>query len=195
MKEQKKILRQRMKWLWRILAEEERLAYSKQAETFSLCPLFQKAKHIAIFSPLAWELDFFSTWLKNFPQKQFYFPVLFENHPAFIAGERIEQWGWKNGKSPENFSPQNLFAVEKMDLLFLPALALDKEGFRLGQGGGFYDRVLQKNKNVLTLTLLPKFAFFPILPREDWDQAVKICIFTDGHNPFEIYPQGKACCM
>ena len=30
--------------------------------------------------------------------------------------------------------------------MIIPALAIDKEGFRLGQGGGFYDRTLAKTK-------------------------------------------------
>jgi len=34
------------------------------------------------------------------------------------------------------------------DVLLVPMLAFDREGFRLGYGGGFYDRTLEKLRAV-----------------------------------------------
>lgn len=36
-------------------------------------------------------------------------------------------------------------AVEEADAIIVPALALNREGIRLGQGGGWYDRILKQN--------------------------------------------------
>lgn len=38
-------------------------------------------------------------------------------------------------------------AVSQLDVLFMPLVAFDKNGYRMGMGGGFYDRTLAKTKN------------------------------------------------
>lgn len=38
-------------------------------------------------------------------------------------------------------------------ICIVPALAYNKEGFRLGYGGGFYDRFISENMNILTVGL------------------------------------------
>ena len=42
---------------------------------------------------------------------------------------------------------KNIILPENIDCIFVPALAFDILGNRLGQGGGYYDRFLRKCKN------------------------------------------------
>ena len=42
---------------------------------------------------------------------------------------------------------QNVLPLDELDILFTPLVAFDKQGNRLGMGGGFYDRTLQNWQN------------------------------------------------
>lgn len=41
-----------------------------------------------------------------------------------------------------NIPRERVVATEELDLLLVPGIAFDEQGRRLGQGGGFYDRIL-----------------------------------------------------
>lgn len=77
----------------------------------------------------------------------------------------------ENGKFHEPVG--NLFVdVEKIDLVLVPALAIDPDGYRLGQGGGFYDRALPKLKAWKHGVVFTFEKMEHDLPRETWDIAV-----------------------
>ncbi|NJK36488.1 MAG: 5-formyltetrahydrofolate cyclo-ligase [Oscillatoriales cyanobacterium RM1_1_9] len=61
-----------------------------------------------------------------------------------------------------------------VDLILVPALACDHRGYRLGYGGGFYDRMLSLPpwQSVPTLGIVFEFAYLVTLPIEPWDQPV-----------------------
>lgn len=74
-------------------------------------------------------------------------------------------------------------AAEEIDLVFVPLLAFDKEGYRVGYGKGFYDRFLKKcRENVLTIG----FSYFEpvdkIEDRNQFDVPLNYCI-----TPHKIY--------
>lgn len=60
------------------------------------------------------------------------------------------------------------------DMLIMPAVALDRQGFRLGYGGGYYDRLLQDTRwNALPrVGLVYSCQIIAELPREPWDKPV-----------------------
>ncbi len=60
------------------------------------------------------------------------------------------------------------------DLLVVPALAYDLKGFRLGMGGGYYDRLLARPamRGAKRLGLVYSFQLLDALPVEAWDLPV-----------------------
>ncbi len=53
-------------------------------------------------------------------------------------------------------------------MMLVPGLAFSEEGYRLGYGGGYYDRYV-KDANFLTMAMAYDFQIFPEIPREEHD--------------------------
>ncbi|PKR78997.1 5-formyltetrahydrofolate cyclo-ligase [Halalkalibacillus sediminis] len=64
-----------------------------------------------------------------------------------------------------------------IDLIIVPGLLFDKEGFRIGYGGGYYDRYLE-DYNGQTISIAMDEQIVPHLPYDSFDQPVQT-IITD----------------
>ncbi len=66
------------------------------------------------------------------------------------------------------------------DIVLVPALAFDQRGFRLGFGGGYYDRFLPRlTQPHLRIGLAYDFQLAKHLPAEPWDIPVQRIITQD----------------
>ena len=63
------------------------------------------------------------------------------------------------------------------DVILVPGLSYDREGFRLGQGGGYYDRFLAKRR-LYSIGLARDGLLMDCVPRESHDQRVR-CLVTE----------------
>lgn len=61
-----------------------------------------------------------------------------------------------------------LIPPEKIDLILIPGTAFDRAGGRIGQGGGYYDRYIQKTRAV-RVGVCHGFALMNRVPTEDHD--------------------------
>ena len=66
---------------------------------------------------------------------------------------------------------------EDLDVIIVPALAFDKNGFRLGYGGGYYDRYLS-GVSAFTVGIMRERLMRDELPVEPHDIAVN-CVITE----------------
>lgn len=67
----------------------------------------------------------------------------------------------------------------EVDLIILPGLAFDRRGFRVGYGGGFYDKFLEKYDKVQRISLCYNFQIIENIPEEDFDEAIDVIITED----------------
>ena len=70
-----------------------------------------------------------------------------------------------------------VMAPEYFDLILVPALMYDRAGYRIGYGGGYYDRFLS-GVGAFTIGLARERLLMDRLPREAHDIAVR-CIVTE----------------
>ena len=105
-------------------------------------------------------------------------PLIFR---AWKPGDLLVEGGFKVQVPPDT-SPEVL-----PDVILVPLLAFDAEGYRLGYGGGFYDRTLSKamlERQVVAVGLAFAAQGTETLPREDHDQKLNWIITEQGTRKF-----------
>jgi 5-formyltetrahydrofolate cyclo-ligase len=70
-------------------------------------------------------------------------------------------------------------AIEMIDLIVVPALRIDRSGYRLGQGGGYYDRALPLMRAWKIGLIHPDEISGSDLPREPHDIALNAAATPD----------------
>lgn len=69
-------------------------------------------------------------------------------------------------------------AQDKTSLVLMPGLAFDRDGHRIGYGGGFYDKFLQNEPDHPTLALCYEFQMLEHLETEDHDIPVDYVLWA-----------------
>ncbi len=134
--------------------------------------VYKNAENVMIFYPLKYEINLLSLMEDN---KQFYLPrVCGENLLVcpFAKCDRL-------AKSEFNVSEPLTESVSSdiLDVVIVPALAVDTNNFRLGYGGGFYDRFLKGSK-AYSIVPVPQKLIVEKLPVDDFDVPVD-CVVTE----------------
>ena len=73
---------------------------------------------------------------------------------------------------------------EQIDLLLVPLEGIDHDGFRLGKGGGYYDRLLSLAE-IPTLGCALSWQWTEKVPREPWDKPLCACADYTGIHWFD----------
>ncbi len=69
------------------------------------------------------------------------------------------------------------FELSEIDLIIVPGIAFDKEGYRIGYGGGFYDKLLRKaQRKTIAIGLCFEQNIEERLPRQSHDAKMSIVV-------------------
>lgn len=108
-------------------------------------------------------------------------PGLSRDWAVHKAGDALEIRA--PGRPPDPAGPGlGVTALQRADVVFVPALAVDRDGVRLGQGGGWYDRVLEHRRPdapVVAIVFDDEVSEHP-LPRAPHDQSVDGVLTPSG---------------
>ncbi len=123
------------------LPEEERAAKSHRlCEHLARLVKERRVRRVAAFWPFRSEPDL-RPFFRAHGDLTFYFPRVASTHPPRLVWgpEPLEPgtWGLLEPAFAQHFTPP-------AELILVPGLAFDREGYRLGYGRGFYDALLDR---------------------------------------------------
>ena len=114
--------------------------------------IYKSAKNIMLFYPLANEINLLE--LLN-DEKSFSFPCIKdENIVPYKAGKEFQK-GAFGVFEPTGTEKQD---ISELDLVIVPALCADKNGYRIGYGKGYYDRFIKTLDRSRTKLLTPVYS-------------------------------------
>ena len=133
---------------------------------------FAKASHIASYISYGDEpstSDLNTTLLKS--GKNLYLPRIIGNELQWVRwdGDTSQLIPSKLSRNVLEPSGPAVSDVSLIELIIVPALRIDRSGYRLGQGGGFYDRALSKLSAWSIGLIHPDEISSEDLPRESFD--------------------------
>lgn len=110
------------------------------------------------------------------------------------VGKSLSWHLWKPGEPQELgnygiFEPQPdapTLEPDEVDLILVPGVACDRQGYRLGYGGGYYDRLLSLPEWASKPSIGIVFAncLLPQLPIDDWDKCLQAVCTETGCDIF-----------
>ena len=175
----KKELRRAIREQKRAMTQEQIVTASERlGELFVNCEEYQKATTIYGYLPYNQEVRTVPMLEQAIRDgKRVAVPKVYGDEMRFICMTdltRVEK-GYAGIPEPVDDGP---VAEDPTALVLMPGLAFDPQGHRIGYGGGFYDKFLEKEPNHPTLALCYDFQMLPKLETESHDIPVDWVIWA-----------------
>jgi 5-formyltetrahydrofolate cyclo-ligase len=146
-------------------------------------PEYLSAAAVALYSPVQNEVDTMAIRDQALRDgKKVFYPKLDrEDGPAFArvlsgADFRPGRFGVPEPIGQDLLTPHDGGGL----VVFVPGVLFDRWGHRLGRGGGWYDRVLDRlNRRGVFVGLAYEFQIVERVPTENWDQRVHFILTED----------------
>ncbi len=168
----------------------KRLALTADEQAFATQDIIPKslalierysAQHIAFYLPFNGEISPLALMDRLIKQdKKIYLPVLHPfsaNQLLFLKYQGEAQLERNRlGILQPKLDVRNVLPLNELEMIFVPLVACDKQGNRLGMGGGFYDRTLSQAKQLISVGLAHQCQQIEHLPLESWDEPLSYIV-------------------
>ena len=153
----------------RMLSAEERKSLSESIlSQLELMQCFREAKTVLLYYPKNNEVDVLPLF-KRHKDKTLLLPVTHRKEMTANPFEGNDKMHRGKFGIPE---PTTQPYEGDIDVIIVPAVAFDKEGNRLGRGGGYYDRFLKKQSHATFIGVGYDFQLVDEVPVRQHDQKM-----------------------
>lgn len=175
----KKLLRQSIKQKKReMTAEQIESASARLGQMLAECDLYQQAETVYFYLPYNQEVRTVPMVQRAFEEgKRVAVPKIYGDEMRFIYISDFTGIEKSSCGIPEPVADGPV-ADDPTALVLMPGLAFDKQGNRVGYGGGFYDKFLQAEPNHPTVALCYDFQLFDKLETDDYDIPVDLVLWA-----------------
>ncbi|NJL80387.1 MAG: 5-formyltetrahydrofolate cyclo-ligase [Richelia sp. RM2_1_2] len=134
--------------------------------------LFQQGKTILAYFSFRQEPDL--SYLFSDNTKRWGFPRCIEKSLIWHIWQPQNQVITGKYGIGEPHPDAEIINCDRVDLILVPCVACDYQGYRLGYGGGYYDRLLSSPgwELIPTIGIVFDFACLPEIPVEIWDKKL-----------------------
>ena len=175
----KKILRKQIREQKRGMTTEQiEEASARLAELFFATEQYRSAKTIYGYLPYNQEVRTIPILERALADgKKVAVPKVYGDEMKFIFLTDLTQVSCGYAGIPEPVADEPI-ADDPTALVLMPGMAFDREGHRIGYGGGFYDKFLASEPGHPTLALCYEFQVLPHLDTEEFDVPVDCVLWA-----------------
>lgn len=175
----KTLLRREIREKKRAMTESEITEKSRRlGELFFASDAYQQAKTIYGYLPYNQEVRTVPMLERALADgKRVAVPKVYGDQMRFIYMTDLSEVACGYANIPEPIADEPV-AEDPTALVLMPGLAFDREGHRIGYGGGFYDKFLEAEPNHPTVALCYDFQMLPYLQTQEHDIPVDCVLWA-----------------
>ncbi|MCP0913205.1 5-formyltetrahydrofolate cyclo-ligase [Legionella sp. 27cVA30] len=158
-------------------ADYQEITSYKICENLLQFPPYLAASRIGLYFAVNGEASLQHLWKTAMQQgKKCYFPIHKKDDSLSFLPADATTTLIKNNLGILEPAPgtQTPFVAKELDIILIPAVALDKQGHRLGMGAGCYDRTLANCHKPLLIGVAYAFQCVPSIPAQPWDITLNV---------------------
>lgn len=153
-------------------------ASARLGQQFLACELYRQAKTVYFYLPYNQEVRTIPMLQQAIADgKRVAVPKIYGDEMRFIYISDLTSLEKNRWGIPEPVADEPV-ADEPTALVLMPGLAFDREGNRLGYGGGFYDKFLSEEPNHPTVALCYDFQMVEKLETDAYDIPVDVVLWA-----------------